>query len=90
MSFQKLYRISLQYGMVQVPGYYAGIDEQGRLIEMGWMKWPSLMHLAWQGQWQNYLHNLHANLSKPALTVPIFVNQVTVNILLHNQASEVE
>ncbi|KAL3136583.1 hypothetical protein ABBQ38_005829 [Trebouxia sp. C0009 RCD-2024] len=84
------YQLEVRVEEQQVPGYYAGIDEQGRLIEMGWMKWPSLMHLAWQGQWQNYLHNLHANLSKPALTVPIFVNQVTVNILLHNQASEVE
>lgn len=64
--------------VVQVPGYYAGIDEGGRLIEVGWTKWPSLMHLAWQGQWQTYLHNLHANLSKPALTVPVFVNQVTL------------
>lgn len=61
---------------MQVPGYYAGINEQGKLIELGWTKWPSLMHLAWQGQWQNYLHNLQANLSKPALTVPVFVKQV--------------
>ena len=66
----------VQAGVVQVPGYYTGIDEQGKLIELGWSKWPSLMHLAWQGQWQNYLHNLQANLSKPALTVPVFVNQV--------------
>lgn len=59
----------------QVPGFYAGIDEQGKLIELGWSKWPSLMHLAWQGQWQHYLQHLHANLSRPALTVPVFVNQ---------------
>ncbi|DBA77212.1 TPA: hypothetical protein ACH3X1_009783 [Trebouxia sp. C0004] len=59
----------------QVPGFYAGIDEQGKLIELGWSKWPSLMHLAWQGQWQHYLQHLHAKLSRPALTVPVFVNQ---------------
>lgn len=68
--------------MVQVAGYYGGIDEEGRLIEVGLAKWPSLMHLAWQGQWQHYLHNLKANLSKPALTVPIFVNQVTSSLCL--------
>ena len=68
---------------VQVPGYYAGIDEEGRLIELGWSKWPTLMHLAWQGQWQEYLHNLKANLSRPALTVPIFTNQVSCLGSLH-------
>ena len=74
--------------VVQVPGYYAGIDEQGKLIELGWTKWPSLLHLAWQGQWQNYLHNLQANLSKPALTVPVFVNQVQPRpSLLHDATS---
>ena len=31
-----------------MPGFYAGIDEKGRLFEMGWTKWPTLMHLAWQ------------------------------------------
>ena len=61
---------------MQVPGFYAGVDEQGALIEVGWCKWPTLMHLAWQGQWQHYLHHLHANLSRPALTVPVFLNQV--------------
>ena len=34
----------------QVPGFYAGIDEKGRLFEMGWTKWPTLMHLAWQAR----------------------------------------
>ena len=32
----------------QVQGFYAGIDEKGRLFETGWTKWPTLMHLAWQ------------------------------------------
>ena len=72
--------------MVQVPGYYAGINEQGNLMELGWTKWPSLMHLAWQGQWQNYLHNLQANLSKPALTVPVFVKQVKLRLSLMMQS----
>jgi len=31
--------------VLQVPGFYAGIDEQGKLIELGWSKWPTLMHL---------------------------------------------
>lgn len=68
-----------QFGCVvsQVAGFFAGVDEQGKLIELGWSKWPTLMHLAWQGQWQHYLHHLNANLSIPALTVPIFVDQVS-------------
>ena len=36
-----------------------------------------LMHLAWQAQWQDYMLELHANLSRPALTVPIFKQQVS-------------
>ncbi len=70
--------------VLQVPGFYAGIDEQGKLIELGWSKWPTLMHLAWQGQWQHYLQHLRANLSRPALTVPVFVNQVTSTDLCAN------
>lgn len=68
-------RLQLAFQEQQVPGHYAGIDEYGQLIELGWSKWPTLMHLAWQGQWQRYLHQLQANLSRPALEVPIFVNQ---------------
>ena len=33
---------------LQVSGHYAGIGERGQLIELGWSKWPILMHLAWQ------------------------------------------
>ncbi len=32
----------------QVPGGFAGIDSKGRLVEVGWLKVPTLMHLAWQ------------------------------------------
>lgn len=79
----------LQTGVAQVSGHYAGIDEQGKLIELGWSKWPTLMHLAWQGQWQDYLHNLQANLSKPALTVPVFANQVKPRPSLLNDTTSV-
>lgn len=61
---------------MQVPGFYAGIDETGALFEVGWTKFPTLMHLAWQAQWQDYMLELRANLSRPALTVPIFTQQV--------------
>ena len=64
---------------LQVSGHYAGIDEHGQLIELGWSKWPTLMHLAWQGQWQRYLHQLQANLSRPDLEVPVFTNQVLLS-----------
>lgn len=32
----------------QVPGFSFGIDDQGRLIEAGWFRYPTLMHLVWQ------------------------------------------
>ena len=32
----------------QAPGSALGIDRDGCLIELGWFKIPTLMHLAWQ------------------------------------------
>eukprot|EP00730_Choanoeca_flexa_P007592 TRINITY_DN12354_c0_g2_i4.p1 TRINITY_DN12354_c0_g2~~TRINITY_DN12354_c0_g2_i4.p1 ORF type:complete len:626 (+),score=124.04 TRINITY_DN12354_c0_g2_i4:185-2062(+) len=55
-----------------VPGLMAGIDAQGRWFELGWEKYAYMMMLGWQAQYQIYLQQLHANLSKPAYIVPVF------------------
>lgn len=52
------------------------MDGGGRLAEVGWQKFPRLMHLAWGAQWLDYTHRLAANLSRPALELPVFRHQV--------------
>ncbi len=38
----------------QVPGSFFGISASGRLLELGWTKLPTLMHLAWAAQYEQY------------------------------------
>jgi hypothetical protein len=51
----------------------------GLLFEMGWEKIATLMFLAWQAQWQGYAAELRANLSLPALVIPI-VSQTVMQV----------
>lgn len=57
-------------------GNFAGIDERGRLVQVGWEVFPTLKHLAWEAQWLAFAAELRANLSRPALVVPVFESQV--------------
>lgn len=61
---------------VQVPGYYAAVDEERRLQEVGWQKFPTLMHVVWEAQWLVYMQQLRQRLAGPALTVPVFEDVV--------------
>ena len=70
--------ITLAFEEVERPGYHAGIDERMQLAELGWMKFPRLMHLGWAAQWLQYEAELRANLSRPALVVPIFEEEVSL------------
>lgn len=54
------------------PGLLVGLDSGGRLIELGWEKYATLMMLGWQAQWQGYTDRLQANLSAPAVVVPVW------------------
>ena len=63
----------------QVPGYFAAVDAGGRLAQLGWQKFPTLLHLAWGAQWLDYSLRLAANLSRPALVLPVFHHQVHPN-----------
>ena len=38
----------------------------------GWEKYPWMRILSWEAQWLEYTQELYTNLTKPALTVPIF------------------
>jgi hypothetical protein len=52
---------------------HAGVDAGGRLVEVGWLKFPSLLHVVWAAQWQDYLEALQRRLdAQPALVVPVF------------------
>ena len=46
------------------------------LADLGWVTFPKLMHLGWAAQWLEYEGRLRANLSCPALEVPIFKEAV--------------
>ena len=52
------------------------MDERLALAEVGWQKFPALMHLGWAAQWLLYEAELRANLSRPALVVPVFEEEV--------------
>jgi hypothetical protein len=51
------------------------------LAELGWIKFPKLMHLGWAAQWLQYEARLKANLSRAALEVPVFKEEVRSNCL---------
>ena len=48
-----------------------------KLAELGWVKFPKLMHLGWAAQLLQYEARLKANLSHPATEVPIFKEAVS-------------
>ena len=54
----------------------AGVDAHSRLFEVGWLKFPSLLHVAYTAQWEEYLAALERRLARPALEVPVFERAV--------------
>ena len=65
------------------PGYFAVINADMELAELGWTKYPKLMHLGWAAQWLQYEARLKANLTQPALEVSIFKEQARLPVLYH-------
>ena len=59
------------------PGYFAAVNDNFELAEVGWLKFPKLMHIGWAAQWLQYEAELRTNLSQPALVVPVFKEQVS-------------
>ena len=55
-----------------VPGAMFGVSDEGDLVSVGWEKYPTLMMLGWEAQWLGYKSELRHNLSRPALTIPVF------------------
>jgi hypothetical protein len=68
--------ITLEMTEEDRPGYFAAVNGRRELAEVGWLKFPKLMHIGWAAQWLHYEAELHANLSRPALVVPIFKEEV--------------
>ena len=57
-------------------GHFAAVDHRGHLAEVGWEKFPTLMHAAWAAQWLDYERRLAARLALPAVTLPVFHDEV--------------
>ena len=70
--------VTLSFAAEDRPGYFAIINADMELAELGWVTFPKLMHLGWAAQWLEYEGRLKANLSRPALEVPIFKEKVSV------------
>lgn len=70
--------ITLSFAEEDRPGYFAIINADMELAELGWTTFPKLMHLGWAAQWLEYEGRLKANLSRPALVVPIFREAVSL------------
>ena len=68
--------VSLELSEEERPGYYAAVNERLELAEVGWAKFPKLMTLGWAAQWLQYEAELRQNLSRPALVVPVFEDEV--------------
>ena len=53
-------------------GQFAAVDAQGRVAEVGWAKYSTLLMPLWEAQWLAYQKELQARLAAPALVVPVF------------------
>lgn len=71
-----------------VPGWLLAVDGQGRLAEVGWIKYWSMRVQAWESQWYDYLTGVHTQLQQSsaagALVVPVFNHT-----LMHGNAGAV-
>ena len=74
--------VSIAFADEVRPGYFAIVNADMKLGELGWIKFPKLMHLGWAAQWLNYEARLKAQLARPALDVPIFKEAVRCWLLL--------
>ena len=72
------------------PGYYAAVDTDNRLQQVGWQREPSLMHLAWAAQWLQYRANLSTRLDSPALVIPIFEQKVRCEAAMQHWSNHLE
>ncbi|KAK9805085.1 hypothetical protein WJX73_003188 [Symbiochloris irregularis] len=68
--------VKVRFSEQETPGYYAAIDEENRLQQVGWVREASIMPLAWAAQWLHYAQQLKRRLQAPALIVPVFEQQV--------------
>ena len=70
-------KVTLSFTDEDRPGYFAAVNDNFELAEVGWLKFPKLMHIGWAAQWLQYEAELRTNLSEPALVVPVFEEQVS-------------
>ena len=74
VSIQSLLKqsgVNITFQTNNIAALYGGVDAAGRLVEVGWEKYPTLMVLTWEAQWINFVAELARNLSEPALVIPV-------------------
>lgn len=74
--------LTVSFAQEAGPGYFAAVDGEGKLQEVGWVKIPSLQTLSWAAQWLQYQRNLQAKLDEDALVVPVFESEVQTTLAL--------
>ncbi|KAL6754624.1 hypothetical protein V8C86DRAFT_2696520 [Haematococcus lacustris] len=69
-GLQATVKLTTQLG----PASFFGISAQGKLLELGWLQHPTLMHMTWQAQHQEYLAALEQlkAAEPPAVELEVF------------------
>ena len=70
---------------------YAGTDSFNgsptpNTLQVGWESGPTLALLAWEAQWLLYTGELDRKLTRPAISLPIFTDQVLCGLLASARA----
>lgn len=71
------------FGTSAGPGYYLGIVGS-RVRQLGWPVLPTLSHLVWEAQWQEYLAALQTKLDVHADVVTVFDGTQVLEERCHN------
>ncbi|XP_066571608.1 uncharacterized protein LOC136760208 isoform X2 [Amia ocellicauda] len=64
--------VNVSFQRTPSPNFFFGIDQDGKLAEMGWFLYPTFKFLVWQTQWFDYAQQLHGQLQKPSQTINVF------------------
>ncbi|XP_061174811.1 uncharacterized protein LOC133183952 [Saccostrea echinata] len=75
-NFPPKSHLNITFQNTPSPNFFAAIDPQGLLQEVGWFLYPSMSFINWQTQWFQYKENLTRRLQRPAQIIQVFKEQV--------------
>jgi hypothetical protein len=64
--------VQATYTEAAAPAFFFAINSAGELGELGWVKIPTAMFFGWHAQHEIYADAVRANLTEPAVVVPVF------------------